>query len=128
MRDTAFYSRALLLVAALGLTPVALSYGIAPSVTLPWLFDIDASSVNSSHVFRAIMGLYLGFVCFWIVGALNASLRSAALWCLIIFMLGLGIGRLASVIIDGWPHLLLVLYMVLEFVLVAVGLYLVRRQ
>jgi hypothetical protein len=128
MRDNAYYSKALLILNAVGLTPVALSYGVVPSASMQWLFDIDASSVNMSHVFRAIAGLYLGFVCFWIIGVLNAGLRSAALWSLVIFMLGLGIGRLASIVIDGWPHLLLVLYMVLEFVMAALGLYLLRRQ
>jgi hypothetical protein len=93
----------------------------APSVSLPWLFDIDGSGINTQHIFRAIMGLYLALVCFWIAGALNTKLRLSALWSLVIFMMGLGLGRLASLIIDGWPHPLLVNYMLLEFIFAYIG-------
>jgi hypothetical protein len=108
--------RIFLLFAAIGLTPIALSYGAAPSVSLPWLFEIDAAGVNIRHIFRAVMGLYLGLVCFWIAGAFRDDLRVPALWSLFVFMMGLALGRLLSLLIDGWPHPLLVLYMALEFV------------
>ena len=115
-----------LLVAAAGLIPIALSYGLLPGTSLPWLFDIDASGVNLRHIFRAIMGLYLALVCFWIAGALRPALRAPALCSLVVFMLGLALGRLASLISDGWPHPLLVVYMLLEFVFAYVGCRLLR--
>lgn len=110
-----------LAVIALGLAPVALSYGAAPETSLPWLFGIDAAGVNTRHIFRAIMGLYLGFVCFWLAGALFARLRVPALWSLLVFMFGLGLGRLLSLFLDGLPAPLLILYMLLEFLLGAVA-------
>jgi hypothetical protein len=116
-----------LLLAAVGLAPVALSYGLMPQVSLSYLFDIDASSVNSSHIFRAIMGLYLAMVTFWIIGARNASLTLPALWSLTIFMLGLAAGRALSIVIDGMPHPLLLGYLAVEVGFGFASLYLAKR-
>ena len=116
-----------LLLAAVGLTPVALSYGPMPQASLSYLFDIDASSVNSAHIFRAVMGLYLAMIVFWVVGARKASLTLPALWSLTVFMLGLAAGRVLSMVIDGMPHPLLLTYLVLELGLGFVGFYLASR-
>lgn len=121
-------TRAFLLFAAIGLTPVALSYGAMPEVSLAWLFGIDAGDVNSSHIFRAVMGLYLGMIVFWVVGAIDSRLRLAALWSLAVFMLGLAGGRILSLVLDGFPHPLLFTYLVLEVVIGTVGLILIRRH
>jgi predicted membrane protein len=121
-------SKAFLLVTALGLVPVALSYGAFPGRSLPWLFGIDASQVNVRHIFRAIMGLYLALVGFWVVGAFRPDVRIPALWSLVLFMWGLGLGRLFSLFLDGWPHPLLVVYLVVEFIVGAAGLYLLRNE
>jgi hypothetical protein len=116
-------SQILLLSVALGLAPVALSYGLAPERSLPWLFGIDASDVNTRHIFRAVMGLYLASLCFWVVGALVGTLRVPALWSLFVFMSGLALGRISSLMLDGWPHPLLVIYTVLELVSAGVALW-----
>ena len=116
-----------LLLAAVGLVPIALSYGVYPAGSLMFLFDIDASSVNSSHIFRAIMGLYLAMIIFWIMGARNESLRLAALWSLTVFMLGLAAGRILSLLTDGVPHWFLLVYLALELVFGAIGFVLARR-
>ena len=47
-----------LLIAAAGLIPIALSYGVVPQATLKFLFDISIDGTNGTHIFRAIMGLY----------------------------------------------------------------------
>jgi hypothetical protein len=104
-----------LLFAAVGLAPIALSYGLMPAVSLPWLFDIDASSINSRHVFRAVMGLYLALCAFWVAAAMKPHLRIPALWSLTVFMFGLALGRVLSIIVDGIPHPLLLAYMAAEF-------------
>ena len=119
-------SKAFLIITALGLAPVALSYGLVPEKSLSWLFGIDASSVDLRHIFRAVMGLYLAMIAFWIAGAFQTSLRVPALWSLVVFMTGLGLGRLLSLMVDGWPHPLLVVYLVLEIVFAAVGIWLLR--
>lgn len=117
-----------LVLAAVGLTPIALSYGLLPGSSLSYLFDIDASSTNSVHIFRAVMGLYLALVAFWIAGARIKSLRIPALWSLTVFMFGLAAGRVVSLVVDGMPHPLLVIYLVLEVGFGAVGYYLIKHS
>ena len=63
-----------LLIVAIGLIPIALSYGAFPQQTLPFLFDITVINTNGTHIFRALMALYLGFALFWILGAFNTGL------------------------------------------------------
>ena len=120
-------TKAFLLFAAIGLTPIALGYGAMPGTSLQWLFGIDASSVNSSHIFRAVMGLYLALVLFWVAGAFNQRLQFAALWSLVVFMLGLAAGRILSIVLDGFPHPLLFIYLVLEVIMGIIGLALIRK-
>ena len=117
-----------LLVAACGLTPIALSYGVEPSVSLNYLFDIDASPTNVSHIFRAIMGLYIALVLFWLLGAFTKRYKLHALYSLMIFMFGLAVGRAVSLIIDGMPHWLLVVYLVLELGFGVVGIIMIQRE
>jgi hypothetical protein len=124
MRPPAKLAQTLLVVTGLGLVPAALSYGLAPGASLPWLFGIDASSVNTRHIFRAMAGLYLAMVGFFLAGALFARMRIPALWGLIVFMGGLGMGRLVSLIVDGWPNLLLFAYLIVEFALAAIAVWL----
>ena len=103
-----------LLITAVGLTPIALAYGVVPGRSLPGLFGIDGSAVDTRHIFRAIMGLYLALICFWATGAFVADLRKPALWSVFVFMVGLAAGRVISLIFDGWPGGLLLVYLLLE--------------
>ena len=73
------------------------------------------------------MGLYLALVGFWVAGARRASLTLPALWSLTVFMLGLAAGRAVSIAIDGMPHPLLTMYLVLELGFGSVGFYLATR-
>lgn len=117
-----------LLAAAAGLTPIALSYGVKPSSSISFLFDFPVDGVNAAHIFRAVMGLYLAQALFWIAGALKANLTTAALWSVIVFMWGLALGRLLSLIVDGIPRPILVVYLLLEVGFGIVGCILLRRQ
>jgi hypothetical protein len=116
-----------LIVAALGLTPIALGYGLMPGRSLPFLYGVGVDGVSNVHILRAIMGLYLGMVVFWLMGARFPRYRDAALCSLVVFMLGLAAGRVLSFVIDGMPHPLLAVYAVLEIGFGAVGLVLLRR-
>ena len=117
-----------LFLAAVGLIPIALGYGLVPADSMSMLFSIDASGVNASHIFRAVMGLYLALVVFWIAGGLRVSLRLPALWSLTVFMFGLAAGRALSLLVDGMPHPLLVTYLLLELGFGAVGAFLIRNH
>ena len=106
---------------AAGVFFISLSYGLFPSQSLVYLYDIEVTNTNLKNIFRAIMGLYISLVAFWIIGARHKSLQLPALWSLTIFMLGLAMGRLLSLVIDGLPYPPFVLYMLLEFLFAAVG-------
>lgn len=118
--------QAFLLIAAAGLTPIALSYGAVPGTSLPYLFGLTVDGVNVTHIFRAIMGLYLALVVYWIVGAFNDDLTAPALWSLVVFMLGLAAGRAVSLLLDGIPHWLLIGYLLAEIAFGIVGLRLLN--
>ena len=117
-----------LLVTGIGLIPIALSYGVLPQKSLSYLFDVSISNINGSHIFRAVMGLYLSLLSFWIVGAFRVELRQAALYSLTVFMFGLAAGRVLSLIVDGVPSLLLIAYLVLEIICGTLGLILLKKS
>ena len=116
-----------LAIAAIGLFPIALSYGAAPHKTLDYLFGVSVVDTNELHIFRAIMGLYLALILFWVWGALNGDMTHVALYSLIVFMFGLAGGRLISMLADGWPHWLLVTYFFLELAFGIIGVLLLRK-
>ena len=115
-----------LIFSAVGVFPVALAYGAYPSFSLPLLYNIEITSNNLSNVFRAVMGLYVAFNIFWVIGALNLSLRLSALWSLFIFYTGAGVGRVLSVVLDGTPDVIFILYLILEIFGSAISIWLIR--
>ena len=117
-----------LLIAAIGLIPIALTYGLMPQKSLDYLFNISVTETSNLHIFRAVMGLYLALSLFWITGVIKVQVRQAALYSLVVFMLGLAVGRILSLIVDGSPHWLLVVYLVLELGFGFLGLLLLRKS
>ena len=107
------YQKAYLWISAIGLIPVALSYGVVPELSMNWLFGITVELPNEAHIFRGVMGLYLALVMLWILGATNENYERAAILSEVFFMSGLAVGRLLSVLVDGWPHWLLASYIVI---------------
>ena len=126
MMNESMKTRAYLIFCAVGLVPIALSYGAKPSVTLDALFGITVDTTNLTHIMRAVMGLYLGMVVFWLYGAFRRSMAGPALAACAVFMLGLAAGRLLSFILDGLPHWLLIVYAALEIVLGLIAVALCR--
>lgn len=110
---TRFY----LLFSAAGLLLVALTYGVAPASVLPAIADVRVEGADQSHVFRAIMGLYLGMIALWIVGAFRSDFSRAAVIAEIFFMLGLACGRVLSIIVDGVPSMFFIASAVAELAL-----------
>jgi len=104
-------ARLYLLISAVGLVPIALSYGLDPVHTLPWLLQVHPRGVNLIHLLRSLMGLYLGLVVLWVAGAWRGgSLLRTALISEIVFMSGLAAGRLLSLLLDSWPSPILIVY------------------
>ena len=113
---TRFY----LLISAAGLLLVALSYGAAPAIVLPRILEVSVEGTDVTHIFRAYMGLYLGMITLWTIGAFRLDLSRTAVIAAIFFMLGLAGGRLLSIIVDGVPSILLIVYALVE---IAMGLW-----
>jgi hypothetical protein len=110
-------ARLYLIVSALGLLPVALIYGVNPSGILPKLTDISVETTDHIHVFRAITGLYMAMIVLWLIGALRGGWALTAVVSEIVFMFGLGFGRLVSIAVDGKPSLFFIGSTLAEFVL-----------
>jgi len=96
--------------------PIAFIYGFKPNL----LFDIQLQTIDEHNVFRANMGLYLGFSLLWILGIFKSNLWHMAIVSNFIFMLGLAFGRTMSMISDGIPSMIFVLGILGEVIL---GLY-----
>lgn len=119
--------RLFLVSMSFGLFPVALSYGLMPEHSLPLLYGTGDPDLPTRHVFRAVMGLYLGMICLWLVGAASPNLRIPALWTVFVFVTGIASGRVLSLILDGWPEPLLIFYLFAEIALAGISVYLIIR-
>ena len=116
-----------LLFIAAGVFPVSLIYGGNPAVSMPSFYDINVDTVNLSNILRAVMGLYISLCTFWVIGARFEKLRLSALWSLVIFMTGVALGRVLSLILDGMPSPLLVFYLVVEIIAAIIGFKLISN-
>lgn len=88
-----------LIISVLIVVPAAFVYGFNPSLA----FDIHLNTIDEHNAFMAIMGLYLGCSFLWILGIFKSNYYKTALLTNLVFMLGLGFGRLLSWFIDGTP-------------------------
>ena len=91
----------------------AVSYGFFPEV----LFQIKMQSANEHSVFKAIMGLYLAFSMLFVAGVYNQKYWKTASICTMLFMLGLGFGRIVAIVSDGFPSTLFIFGTIGELVL-----------
>jgi hypothetical protein len=108
--------QAYLLFIAIGLVPIALSYGIDPAGVLPKVLDITVEGVDQTQIFRALMCLYLACSAFWAIAAFTPAWRRAAVVWGVFFMLSLAAGRAISLLVDGPASRLLDVYLGLEIV------------
>ena len=74
------------------------------------------------------MTLYLALGFFWLYCAFSDKYRDAGVVVLAIFCGGLVSGRLLSVLVDGVPSPILILYIGLELGLVPVCVWTLRRD
>lgn len=120
--------KSLLIFSGVALIPIALSYGVVPEKTLTSLYGFPVENMNLTHIFRAQMGLCLGQAIFYLLGAFQATLRRPAMWCLVVFMLGLAAGRAISLMIDGIPQFGLIFSLIAEIIMGFLGLSLLLRE
>jgi len=107
--------------------PVAFVYGLFPKTILPQLLDFSVETTDLANVFRAIMGLYLAFASLWILGILKSDYWKAATLSQVLFMLGLALGRILSVFLDGIPSPVFYYGILGELILGIFGWYQLRK-
>lgn len=112
----------------MGLATVSMSYGINPQVTVPMLLTITPDSVELIHVFRGMTGLYLGVAAFWLLASQKPHWHIPAIFSVIFFMVGMGTGRVISVIVDGFPTPILVSYIAVELFAALLGVYVLMKH
>src|SRR5262245_48861868 len=117
-----------LLVAGVFLIPVALSYGVDPAATLPKFMNITVEGTDQTHIFRALMCLYLGMSTFCIIAAFMPEWRRVAVIWAVFFAYSLAIGRILSLIVDGMPGPILLFYMAVELIVGTLGLLVLIRD
>ncbi len=103
--------------------PVAFVYGLKPELC----FDMFLETIDEHNFYKAIMGLYLGFAILWIIGVFKSTYLKLAIITNIIFMLGLGSGRVLSLLFDGVPTLGYVFGTVAELFLGIYGIWVLKR-
>ena len=116
-----------LIFAFLAVVPIALAYGVSPDWFASTFLGIESLDMNIAHILRAVMCLYLGLGLFWLYSAFNENYRNPALVTIIVFTGGLVVGRLISLLADGQPAPVLILYIGLEFVLVPLAFWVLRQ-
>ena len=118
-----------LILVAIGLIPLGITYGAHPSFNLlpiSFLDEVEINSIDHANIFSGIMGLYVTMAIFWILGAFNKSLTIPALWSLVIFMTGIGVGRAISTVTDGMPSNPYLLFLLLEVIFALIGLMFIK--
>lgn len=94
-----FINKIHLIISVLIVVPVSIFYGFNPDSQ----FDIHLDTIDEHNFFKAIMGLYLGFSTLWILGIFKPTYLKTAIITNMIFMFGLGFGRVLSLFLDGIP-------------------------
>jgi hypothetical protein len=121
--------KVLLVLSFVTVCVIALLYGISPQ----WFFDTflvtsQKLSIDQSHILRAVMMLYVARGLFWLYCAFSDRYRDAGIIVIAVFCGGLVAGRILSVIVDGIPSPILILYIFMELSLVPVCIWLMRRD
>ena len=114
-----------LIFVSVGVFSAASGYGVFPSKSLPFLYGISLTNKNMANIFRAVTGLYMAFAVFWFLSAFHIELYFSAILSLILFMSGIAFGRIASIILDGLPDIIIVGYLIMELVLLSMGYFLI---
>lgn len=91
------------------------------------LLNLFPGTVDALNFHKSIGGVYLAFSALWIIGIFQKRYMKSALITNFLFMLGLGIGRLLSMVLDGQPSFAYQLGTIGELVLAFYGLYVLTK-
>jgi Domain of unknown function (DUF4345) len=118
--------KAFLIFSFVAVSIFALLHGISPTWYAATFLGITDLNANVAHILRAVTGLYLALAAFWLYSAFNDKYRDAALLTAIIFAGGLAAGRCVSLIVDGQPAPMLLIYLAAELAVVLIGYWVFR--
>ena len=127
MKTTFLLKNLHLIISTLIVVPVAFTYGILPNKILQLFLDFKVETKDLHNVFRAIMGLYLAFSVFWILGIFKSNYWYAATLSNMLFMLGLACGRIVSLLLDGMPSLVFFVGTIGELILALYAFYQLKK-
>lgn len=112
------------LISAFGMVVViALLYGVSPQWFAQTFLDMPELDSNIAHILRAVMGLYLALGVFWLYAAFSEKFRDTAILTTAIFSGGLVSGRIISLFNEGQPTPLLTFYIIAEFLLTPLAIW-----
>jgi uncharacterized protein YacL len=117
-----------LIFAFVSVSIIGLLYGVCPKWFAHTFLGLSDLNPNIAHILRAIMCLYIALGVFWLYSAFNDDYRNIALLTVIIFAGGLVIGRIISFFIDGQPAPILTLYIIMEFTLVPITIWVYKLK
>lgn len=106
---------------------VSFVYGGNPSSFLPYVFGFEVEALDLKNILRAIMGLYIAFGGYWILGILKPEHWYGATISNVLFMAGLAFGRLISTLFDG-VSLQFMVALILEVIFMLWGIYLLKND
>lgn len=107
---------------------IALLYGVSPQWFASTFLDMPQLDPNIAHILRAVMGLYLALGIFWLYAAFNDKYRNTAVLTTAIFSGGLVLGRILSLFNEGQPAPLLTFYVIVEFLLTPVAIWIFKLE
>jgi hypothetical protein len=114
--------------AGLGIAGIGLTYLLAPHLLLD-LYGVDIQSPSAANIFRSGSGaLFVALAILFCLGASNPRHTRTSLITLLTFMSGLAVGRLVSIVADGWPHALLIVVLAVETSYVGAAAYALRMK
>ena len=116
-----------LIISVLIIIPAAVVYGFSPEGYFN-ILDISPGTTDLKSVMRALMFLYLGMALIWILGIFKDKWWRAATLTNMIFMGGLGLGRLISLLVDGAPSALFQVGLIGELVLAGYAAVQLKRS
>lgn len=87
----------------------------------------DQPSVDQAHILRAIMMLYMALGAFWLFCAFSTKYQDVGIVVLAVFCGGLVAGRIISLVLDGTPSVILVVYTAMELAMLPLCVWLLRR-
>jgi hypothetical protein len=117
-----------LLFAFAAVSVIALLYGVSPQWFAETFLDMPELNLNIAHILRAVMGLYLALGIFWLYAAFNDDYRNTAVLTTAIFSGGLVCGRIISLFTEGQPAPLLMFYVIVEFMLTPLAIWVYKLE